>query len=76
VAEVQDFHDVLIFTDAVVDEDGTVLEFADAGTFFDGAAHVWESSKQLNMVQQRSAETRGSLCVVFGDVADDFGQIA
>jgi len=41
----------------------------------DGAAHSGKASQQFNVVEQGIAETRGSLAVVFGNVADDFSEI-
>ena len=60
---------------AVIDEKGAVEQLSDMLPFSDQATHVRESSEQLNVFDKRIAETEGGFRVVFGNVADDLGEI-
>ena len=65
----------LVFEDLVVHQNGAMREFTYSRPLADGAAHSGKASQQFNVVEQGIAETRGSLAVVFGNVADDFSEI-
>jgi hypothetical protein len=61
--------------DSVVNQDGAVDQFADVRPFFDHAPHPRKPGEQTNMVQKGIAKPGGSIRVVFGKMADDFGEI-
>jgi hypothetical protein len=76
MTEVQHLHKVLIVTDSIVNHHRTVLQFAHAGLFSDSAAHIGKPSEQIHVVEQSVAKTGGRLAVVFGNLAEDLGEIA
>ena len=73
--EVKYLHEVLIFVDLVVNQNRAVQQFAHPRPFSDRATHAGKPSEQIHVVEQGVAKTRGSLAVVFGNVADDLGEI-
>jgi hypothetical protein len=73
--QVENFHDMSVFAQLVIHQNGAVREFPDPRSFADYAAHTGKPHEQFDVVQQRIAETGSSLGVVFGDVADYFGEI-
>jgi hypothetical protein len=52
-----------------------VHQFSNLRSPSDDAAHARKAGEQINVAQQRIAEARGRIRVVFGDVANDFGNI-
>lgn len=73
--KVKHFHETLIFADLVVDQNRAMQQLANARPFSDGASHAGKASQQVHVVEQSIAKTRCSLIVVFGNVADDLGEI-
>ena len=73
--QVENFHHMSVFSQLVIDKNGAMRKLADSRSFADRTTHTGEPSQQFDMVQQRSSETRSSLSVVFGNVADDFSEI-
>ena len=75
MADVKHFHETLIFMDLVVDQNRAMQQFAHTRPFSDGASHAGKASQQVHVVEQSIAKTRSCLIVVFGNVADDRGEI-
>jgi hypothetical protein len=50
--EVKHFHDALIFTDLVVDQNPAMEQLANARSFSNGASHAGKTSQQVHMVEQ------------------------
>jgi hypothetical protein len=76
VTEVKNFDDVFIFLDPVVDKNGAMLQFSDAGPFSDYTTHAGEPAKQIHVVEQCTPKTAGGLAIVLGNVPDDFSEVA
>ena len=49
--EVEDFHETLVLTQLVIDENGAMREFSDSRPFADRAAHTRKPSQQFDVVQ-------------------------
>jgi len=75
VPEVEDLHEVFVLADLVVHHNGAVREFAHLRPLADGAAHARKATKQFFVIEQRIPEARGSITVVFCNVADDLSEI-
>jgi|GEM_PF-3981132 len=76
MAQVQDFHNAPVFTEPVINQNRTVQQLAHSRPFADCAAHAGETSQQLDVVEQGATKARGSLAVIFGNMADDGRKIA
>lgn len=76
MAEVKHFDGVFVFLDSIINNNGAMLQFSDAGPFSDCAAHAGESGEQVYVVEQSVAETAGGLAIVLGNVPDDFSEVA
>jgi hypothetical protein len=50
-------------------------QFADTRPFSDSASHSRKARQQIHVVKQSIAKTRSRFIVVFGNVADDLGEI-
>jgi len=50
-------------------------QFANARPFSDGASHARKARQQVHVVKQSIAKTRSRFSVVFGNVADNLGEI-
>ena len=75
VADMEDLDFAIGFADLVIDEKWTVQQLADQVAFANQATHPGKPSEQLDVCDQGTAKARSSLCVIFGDVADDFGEV-
>jgi len=73
--DVKNFDFALGFTDVVVDEKWAVHQLAHLGSLSNQDSHARKASQQLHVLDQGTAEVRGSLRVTFGNVGDDFGEI-
>ena len=73
--EVEHFHKTLVFTDLVIDQNRAMQQFANARPFSDGASHARKARQQVHVVKQSIAKTRSRFSVVFGNVADNLGEI-
>ena len=78
MTEVKDFDNVFVYLNSIVNKNGAVLQFSDAGPFSDCATHPRESAKQVYVVEQSVANTTGGLGlgIVLGNVPDDFSEVA
>jgi hypothetical protein len=52
MAEVKNFHGVLVFTDSVVCKNGAVFQLPDSRALSDCPAHMRKPAKQIHMVEQ------------------------
>jgi hypothetical protein len=52
-----------------------VQQFANGGAFLQNPTHPWETSEQVDMVEQRPAKARRCLGVILGNMTDDVSQI-
>jgi hypothetical protein len=75
MTEVKHFHETLIFTDLVVDQNRAMEQLANARSFSNGASHAGKTSQQVHMVEQSIAKTRSRIVVLLGDMADDLGEV-
>jgi hypothetical protein len=75
MTEVKYFHCTLILTDLVVNHYRTMQQLANARPFSDGFSQAWKTSWQVHVVEQSIAKTRSRSIVVFGNVADDLGEV-
>ncbi len=75
MTEVKYFDEMLVLAYLVVDQNGAVQQLTDARAFAKSATHAGKASQQLHVVEQRVAETRSSLRVIFSDVVDDLSEI-
>ena len=76
VSDVKNLDFALGFADVIVDEKRAVQQFAHLSPFSNQATHTRETSQQLDVLDQRTAELRRNLRVILGNVADDVRQIA
>jgi hypothetical protein len=74
--DVKNFDFALAFADVVVDKKWAMQQFANLSPFSNQPAHTRETSQQLDVLDHGTAEVQGSLRVILGNVADDFGEIA
>jgi hypothetical protein len=72
---VEDFDEVFVFTELVIDQNRAMGQFPHASPFANCAPHPRESSQQFHVVEQRITEALGSLGIVFGNMPDDFSEI-
>jgi len=75
VTNMKNFHNVLVFAELVVHEDGAVRQLPHSRSLANDAAHAGKTRQQSNVVQQRTAKARGSFPIVFGNMADEFSEI-
>lgn len=75
MADMEDLDFAIGFADPVINEKWTVQELADKGPFANQASHSREPSEQFDVCGQGTAKARSSLCVTFGNMADDFGEV-
>jgi len=75
VAEVKYFDSTHVFVDLIVDEDGTVQEFANTDAFSNDRAHARKTGQQLDVVEKGFAKTRSRFTVIFSNVTDDIPEI-
>ena len=64
------------FVQLVIDHDGTVRQFSYPRSLANSAASVRKILQQFDVVQQGIAEALGGIGIIFGDIADDLGQVA
>jgi hypothetical protein len=76
VTEVEHFDDAFIFPDPVINKNGAMLQFSNAGPFSDCATHAGEPAQQIHVVEQSASKTSGGLTIVLGNVTDDFSEVA
>lgn len=50
------FNEAFVFTDLVVDQDGTVDQFAHAGALSSDCSHVRKTSQQVDVIEKRLTE--------------------
>jgi hypothetical protein len=70
------FDDVFVLLDPVVDQNGTMLQFSDAGPLSDYATHAGKPAQQIHVVEQSATKTTGGLAIVPRNVTDDFSEVA
>jgi hypothetical protein len=75
MTEVKHFDDVLILADSVVNNNRAMLQFSHSVTLSDRTTHAGKPGEQTHVVEQSIAKPRGSLAIVFGNAADNFGEI-
>ena len=75
MADVNNLDFTFGFADVIVDEKWAVQQFADLRPFSNQASHTWETGEQLDVLDQGPAKVGGSLCILLGNVANDFGEI-
>jgi hypothetical protein len=75
MAEVKNFHGVLVFTDSVVCKNGAVFQFPDSRALSDCPAHMRKPAKQIHMVEQGITKMTSGLTVVLGNITDDFREV-
>jgi len=75
MTDVKHFHETLIFTDLVVDQNRAMEQLANARSFSNGTSHAGKTSQQVHMVEQSIAKTRSRIVVLLGDMADDLGEV-
>ncbi len=73
--DVQNLNFSLAFADVIVDEKRTVHQFANLSPLSDQPAHSRKTSQELHVLDERTGKLRGRICIVFGNVADDFCEI-
>ena len=76
MAKIQHIDHAPIFVDSIINEDRAVYEPSHAGTLANDVAHVRESPEQIDMIEQRITETRGSRVFIERDILHYPGQIA
>ncbi len=76
MTDMEYFHDVRVFQDAVIDQDWAVNQLADSWPSLNHRTHARKSAEQVNVIEQGAAEPGSYFRVVFGNEADDFGKIA
>src|SRR5258708_3676839 len=78
VPEMQYFHELLDVVDSIVNHDGTMHQFADAGASTDNWSHSREASQQIHMIEQGATEVKSCVNVVvnIGNPANNLVQIA
>lgn len=69
------FDQALIVIQPVINQERAVHQFSNLRSPWDDATHARKAGEQINVVQQGAAEAGGRIRVVFGYVADDFGEI-
>jgi hypothetical protein len=74
MAEVKNLDLAPGFADVIVDEIWAVHQFAHLRPFSNQTSHA-RTGEQLNVLNQGTAKVGGSHCVIFGNVADDPGEI-
>jgi hypothetical protein len=57
MTEVEHLYRIPVFLDLVVHENRSVHQFTHARPLTDDVAHVWESRKQIHMIEQSIAKT-------------------
>jgi len=75
MADMKNFDFALAVADVIVDKKRAVQQFPYMGPFPNQPTHARETSQQLDVLDQRTAEVRGSLRVVLSNVPDDFREI-
>ena len=73
--EVEDFDELPVFANLIVNQDWTVQQLTYARTFSDLATHARIAGQQFHVIEQGITETRSRLIVVFGDMANDLSEI-
>jgi hypothetical protein len=75
MAEVKNLDLAPGFADVIVDEIWAVHQFAHLRPFLNQTSHARKTGQQLNVLDQGTAKVGGSHCVIFGNMADDLGEI-
>ncbi len=73
--KVKQFDDVFIFVDSIINNNGAMVQFSNAGALSERATHPRKLAEQIHMVEQCSSKTPCCLVVIFGNVADDFSEV-
>jgi hypothetical protein len=76
VPEVKHFDNVFVLLNSVVNNNGGMLQLSDTRPFSNCATHAGELAKQIQMVEQSTPKTTCGVAIVFGNVADDFSEVA
>jgi len=71
----KDLNHTLIFKDTVVHENRAVDKSTNSRPVVDDIPHAGKPAEQIDMVQQRLAETGSGTVIILGDMTDDLGQI-
>jgi hypothetical protein len=64
-----------MFVHSVVNQERAVQQLPNSRRLVDDDAHARKAGQQINVVQQGTAEAGGCIRVVFGYMADDFGEV-
>ena len=71
----KDFDEVFVFAKLVIDQNRRMRQFPHTSSLTNRAAHARESRQEFHMVEQGIAEALSGLWIIFGNVADDIGEI-
>jgi len=75
MTEVENFNDVAVFADLVVNQNRAMGKFTHPRSLANGSTHAGKAAQQFDVVEQGTAETSSGFTVVLGDMADNFGEI-
>lgn len=74
--EMDNFDNLPVLVNAVVDANGRMYKLANFRQTRNGRAKTWEILKQVDMVKKRRAKTLGSAWIVCADVVENGLQVS
>src|SRR5690349_21050593 len=75
VAKVKYFYGVVLLPNRVVDQNRAVHQPAYVQAVANWRTDARVGAKQFQVVEERSSKSRGGIGIIFGDIADDLGQV-